>query len=430
MTVETVFFYIFAAISTLYVAHFGFYLIGGNVYDIWQARRHFHRQLGAALGQSAGAKPLVSVLIPAHNEQAVIERCLQSVAQSSYRNLEIIIVDDASKDDTSRLVRSFMRAQPQLHMRLVRKRKNVGKGGALNYALRHYVNGQLVMTLDADSLLLRDTISNAVAYFHDPKVMGVAANVHILEEWTILGALQKFEHMIGYRSKKSYSLTNCEFVIGGVASTYRMDIVRKVGFYDTTSQTEDIGLSMKVVNQGNRDHRIIYGADVVAATEGVTTLRALMKQRYRWKYGSLQNIIKYRNLIGKTDRRFTKSLTWYRMPMAVISEIALLMAPLMWGYVLYLTFAQENASLVVGAYTTITAYVVLTVWTAENMTFWDRVRLCMYAPTAYFVFYIMDFVQFVAICRCLLRFGHLVNQKNGSSTWISPERVGREVVLR
>jgi poly-beta-1,6-N-acetyl-D-glucosamine synthase len=430
MTVENVLFYIFAAISTLYVLHFGFYLVGANIYDILQARRHFHRQLGAALGTSKLADPLVTILIPAHNEKKVIERCLKSVVQSNYKRLQIIVIDDASRDNTSQLVRAFIKANPQIDIRLVRKRKNGGKGEALNYGLRNYAKGDLAMTLDSDSILLRDTISNAVAYFQDPQIVGVAANVHILEEWTLLGMLQKFEHMIGYRSKKVYSLTNCEFVIGGVASTYRMNMLRKVGFYDTDTQTEDIGLSIKVVNEGNKQNKIIYGADVVAATEGVATLRALLKQRYRWKYGSIQNIIKYRHLIFSFDRRYSKMLTWYRMPMAVISELALVLSPLAWGYMLYLTLGQENATLIVGAYTTITVYVLITISTAENMSFFDRLRLAVYAPVSYFIFYVMDFVQFVAVCRCLYQIRSIVSRKDTKSTWVSPERVGQEVVLR
>jgi hypothetical protein len=79
---------------------------------------------------------------------------------------------------------------------------------------------------------------------------------------------------------------------------------------------------------------------------------------------------------------------------------------------------------------TITAYVLITIWTAENLTVRDRLRLGLYAPTAYFVFYIMDFVQFIAVCRCMFRIWYLLGQKDTSSTWISPKRVGREVVLR
>ncbi len=429
MTVDAVLFYIFAAISSLYVVHLGFYLVGANLYDVRQARRHFHRQLDAALGRIDLFEPLVTVVIPAHNEEKVIERCLQSVINSDYPRLEIIVVDDASRDSTSELVRTFIQGHPTVPLRLVRKRKNGGKGEALNHALRTYAKGELAMTLDADSILLHNTVSNAVAYFHDPDVVGVAANVHIIEEWTVLGMLQKFEHMIGYRSKKVYSLCNCEFVVGGVASTYRMSMLKQVGFYDTTTQTEDIGLSIKVVNQGNRKYRVIYGADVVAATEGVLTLRALMRQRYRWKYGSLQNIVKYRHLIGLVDKRYTRTLTIYRMPMAVLSEIALLLSPIAWGYMIYLTLGQKSAGLVIGAYMTITAYVLITIWTAENLKIRDRLRLCLYAPVAYFTFYIMDYVQFVAVCRCAFRLHYLVGQKDTKSTWVSPKRVGREVIF-
>ncbi len=192
-----------------------------------------------------------------------------------------------------------------MDLRIVRMRKNVGKGAALNAALRRHARGQFVMTLDADSIIAPDAITNALSYFDDPYVAGVAANVQILEETTALGILQRFEHMIGYRSKKLYSLLNCEFVVGGVASTYRMRVLRKVGFYDTDTLTEDIGLSAKITSLGNRRFRMIYGADVVAKTEGVLTFRALAKQRYRWKYGSIQNLIKYRGMMLNPSRRYT-----------------------------------------------------------------------------------------------------------------------------
>lgn len=430
MDVGGALFYIFAAISTLYVLHFGFYLIGANFYDVWQSRQQFKRELIAALGLARSYEPLVSMMIPAHNEEKVVERCLDSVLASSYANLQIIVVDDASKDMTSKIVRRYIREHPEVDMRLVTKRKNIGKGGALNYGLKRYARGELAMTLDADSILLPSTIANAVAYFMNPNIVGVAANVHIIEEPTILGMLQKFEHMIGYRSKKVYSLFNCEFVIGGVASTYRMDILRKVKFYDTDTLTEDIGLSTKITSLGNREHRIVYGANVVAMTEGVENFRALLRQRYRWKYGSLQNLVKYRRLIMRVDKRFTLSLTLYRMPVAVVSEVALVVAPLVWGYVLYLTLGQYNLGLILGAYLTISIYTAITLWSAENLSFLDRVRLTLYVPITYFIFYIMDFVQLIAALKCLKRVPALLAQKETGGAWISPPRIGREVIVR
>lgn len=426
MPLDTVVFYIFAVVSTLYVLHFGLYLVGANIYDIWQFRRQYHSR---RMKRRRGRRPLVSVLVPAHNEALVLERCLDSIRKSSYRKVQVIVIDDASMDRTYGIALDYKRKYPKRDISIVRRYKNVGKGSGLNYALRHRAQGDLVMTLDADSVLEKHTIRNAVSYFDNPSIVGVAANVRIIEEHTILGMLQKFEHMIGYRSKKTYSLTKSEFVIGGVASTYRMDVLREVGYYDTDTLTEDIGLSIKIISQkGNRHNHIVYAADVTALTEGVATYRSLFRQRYRWKYGSLQNVFKYSGMMFSGDRQYTKRLTWYRLPMAVLSEVVLLVTPLMWLYVLYLSFMTESLQLVVGAYLTVTAYTFVTLWFDEHIKGWHRVRLSVYAPVLYFCFYIMDIVQFVAVIRCLAKTHKLVKREANDSTWISPERIGREVV--
>lgn len=426
MDMQTLLLYVFGAISALYVIHFGLYLTGANLYDIWQIKRlrqHFSRS-GPAY------EPLFTVLVPAHNEAKVITRCLQSIHKSTYKNIEVFVVDDASSDDTFKIARRFAVKHRDMRFTILRKRTNVGKGEALNHALRNYCHGELVMTVDADSLILPDTIKNAVSYFENPRIAGVAANVQIIDEFTSLGVLQKFEHMIGYRSKKIYTMSNCEFVVGGVASTYRLEVLKKVGYYDTDTMTEDVGLSLKVVSFGNREHRVIYGADVVAMTEGVSTFKGLIKQRYRWKYGVLQNLVKYRRLMGSRDPRFTSSLVVYRLPMAFISEIILLFAPLIWGYVLYITFSQQTAILVGGAYLTISLYMLLTIWFDEHLRLTHRLHLSMYVPIAYFLFYMMDVVQLVAIVKCLRKSRTLAGGSGSvaCTTWASPERIGREII--
>jgi poly-beta-1,6-N-acetyl-D-glucosamine synthase len=440
MDIALVIFWLFAGVSILYVIHFGLYLVGANFYDVWQQRRKAMRgvrppaeqevECAATAAWTRRTLPevpgLVTIVIAAHNEEAVIVRTLDSIERSTYRSFEVLVADDASTDHTGRLVRDYQLRHPEMDLRIVRMRKNVGKGAALNAALRRHARGQFVMTLDADSIIGPDAITNALSYFDDPFVAGVAANVQILEETTALGILQRFEHMIGYRSKKLYSMLNCEFVVGGVASTYRMRVLRKVGFYDTDTLTEDIGLSAKITSLGNRRFRMIYGADVVAKTEGVLTLRALAKQRFRWKYGSIQNLIKYRGLIFNPSRRYTGTLTYYRMPMALLSEFTLLVSPLAWTYAVYWSLVTQTPGLVIGAYATITAYTLLTVWMDENLTARERVRLSAYAPTAYFLFYIMDLVQLTAAIRCIVRSRGLIWRPE-INTWKSPQRAGSVV---
>jgi poly-beta-1,6-N-acetyl-D-glucosamine synthase len=439
--IALVIFWLFAGVSILYVVHFGLYLVGANFYDIWQQRRkglrgvrlpvEYEAECAASAIWTTRAIPevpgLVSIVIAAHNEEAVIVRTLDSIRRSTYRFFEVFVADDASRDLTGRLVRDYQLRYPGMNLTIVRMRQNVGKGAALNAVLRRHARGQYVMTLDADSIIEPDAITNALSYFDDPYVAGVAANVQIMEETTGLGILQRFEHMIGYRSKKLYSLVNCEFVVGGVASTYRMRVLRKVQFYDTDTLTEDIGLSAKITSLGNRRFRMVYGADVVAKTEGVLTLRALAKQRYRWKYGSIQNLVKYRGMMLNPSRRYTTTLTYYRMPMALLSEFTLLVSPLAWTYAVYWSLVTQKPALILGAYATITAYTLLTVWMDENLTARERTRLSIYAPTAYFLFYIMDLVQLTAAIRCIARSRGLF-QRPEINTWKSPQRAGGSIV--
>lgn len=442
MDIPLVIFWLFAGVSILYVVHFGLYLVGANFYDVWQQRRkgmrsvrlprHHEEECAATATWTRRALPevpgLVSIVIAAHNEEPVIVRTLDSIRRSTYRSFEVLVADDASTDLTGRLVRDYQVRHPEMDLRIVRMRTNVGKGAALNSALRRHARGQFVMTLDADSIIEPNAIRNALSYFDDPYVAGVAANVQILEETTVLGILQRFEHMIGYRSKKLYSLLNCEFVVGGVASTYRMRVLRKVGFYDTDTLTEDIGLSAKITSLGNRRFRMVYCSDVVAKTEGVLTLRALAKQRCRWKYGSIQNLIKYRGMTLNPSRRYTGTLTYYRMPMALLSEFTLLVSPLAWTYAVYWSLVTRTPALILGAYATITAYTLLTVWMDENLTARERARLSIYAPTAYFLFYIMDLVQLTAALRCIARSRGLF-RRSEINTWKSPQRAGSVVVV-
>lgn len=441
MDFALVIFWLFAGVSILYVVHFGLYLAGANFYDIWQQRRkgmpgvrapgNFEPECAATATWTRRAVPevpgLVSIVIAARDEEAVIVRTLDSIRRSTYRSYEVFVADDASSDLTGRLVRDYQVRHPGMDLRLVRMRRNIGKGSSLNAVLRRHARGQFVMTLDADSVISPDAITNALSYFDDPCVAGVAANVQILEETTVLGILQRFEHMIGYRSKKLFSLMNAEFVVGGVASTYRMRVLRKVDFYDTDTVTEDIGLSAKITNLGNRRFRLVYGADVVAKTEGVLSLRALAKQRYRWKYGSIQNLIKYRGMMLNPSRRYAPTLTYYRMPMALLSEFTLLISPLAWTYAVYWSLATRTPALILGAYATITAYTLLTVWLDENLTVRERARLSVYAPTAYFLFYIMDLVQLTAALRCIASSRGLFRRPE-INTWTSPQRSGSMAV--
>ncbi len=445
-------FYLFAILGAINIVHLGLYLIGANVYDIkaYLQRLKWSRK-------PRRNPPLVSVLIPAYNEDKVIRRCLDSVWANTYENVEIIVINDGSQDRTSEVVQKFIdekRAESSItRMKLIEtesgvkriwyrvheqprrwsvtlvEQTNGGKARALNNGLTSYAHGRLIMMLDADSMLQKKAIENAVRHLDDPNIVGVAANVRIIENPTVLGVLQRFEHMVGYRSKKFYSVINSELLVGGVASTYRRSILEKVGFYDTDTATEDIGLSMKIASSGNKAKKLVYAADVVAMTEGVSTFKALLTQRYRWKLGSLQNIFKHRALIFARDDKYTRSLTWYRAPMSIIGELMLMLEPIALAYIVYASMRFMTLGLFVGAYMTITLYMLFIIWPDEHLTAKGKLKATCYAPTLYFVFYLMNTIQLIAAVRCIWNNKKITDLSQSESTWISPERAGGAALI-
>jgi cellulose synthase/poly-beta-1,6-N-acetylglucosamine synthase-like glycosyltransferase len=441
-------FYLFIIIGTLNLIHFALYLIGANVYDI---RSHITAAKTRKLSKPKPYKPLVSVLIPAHNEEKVIKRALKSVWGSDYEHIEIIVINDGSYDKTADRARTFINQNARAKSKTGKSRKtkntltrtwkrgkiqlnrhlilvnqtNKGKASALNNGLKNHAHGELVMMLDADSMLHKNAISNAVKYFVDKSVAGVAANVRIIEEPTPLGILQRFEHMIGYRSKKFFTITNSEIIIGGVASTYRRSVVKKVKYYDNDTTTEDIGLSMKVAALGNKKYKLIYGADIAAMTEGVSDFVGLLKQRYRWKLGNLQNISKHRGLFFSRDAKYTKSLTWYRLPMSLLGEILLFLEPVALGYVIYVSLRFMTLGLFISAYMAITAYLLLIIWPDEHLSNKNKLKASLYVPLLYFLFYLMNVVQLVSAVKCVLNRDKIIHPSERESTWVSPRRAGR-----
>lgn len=445
-----VFMYIVAAINLISMLHLGFYIVGANLYDIRREGDAAKAKKQALKRSKPYSQPLMSVIVPAYNEEIGIVRTLDSLLASDYPNTEVIVVDDGSKDQTGNVVKAYIKRlqRPQTMGYLARngrsgqftrrylmtqpkptpaityvRQDNKGKGSALNNGIANYAKGKLVMCLDADSQVRSDAITNMVAHFRDKSVVGAAANVRVMGGNNWLSLLQRFEHMIGYRSKKFYSMTGTEFIVGGVASTYRRSTLKQVGLYDTDTMTEDIGLSLKVISKlGNRKKRIIYASDVVAMTGGVLTYRQLIKQRYRWKMGMMQNLFKYRSLLLSTRaRKYSVGMTFYRLPMSVLSELILVLSPVVIGYVVYVSIVHHSFGILLGAYSTITLYVLWNVWPDEYLSVKQKLRMSFFSLYMYGVFYAMDVVQLLAVLKCLKNYKTIIHGST-HGTWTPPTR--------
>ncbi len=423
------------------------YMLASDYYEIYRAlktRKHRNKRQ---------YRPTVSVVVPAHNEGVVIKETLKSLQASTYpkNKMEIIVVNDGSTDSTAAIVRKYiaelkkLEAKAEFHRhprnstitkRYVRREAsyfpvrlvnqlNGGKASALNNGIMNYATGKLIMCLDGDSLVHPRMVENSVKYFRDREVVAMASNVNVIEDGTVLGLVQRFEYILCGHMKKAQTSMNIEYIIGGIGSMFRRSAVRRVGYYDTNTMTEDIDLSMKIVGRGNKKNKLVFAADAISYTEPVQSLKGLINQRFRWKYGRMQTFLKNRSIFFNTGKEFSKPLTWIMLPYAVVQEFFLFCEPLIIGYLLYSSIKYQNPMTMIIVASIISTYLLLAVWSTEHLSKLEKTRLSIIAPTMYFLIYLLTLIEYVSLVISVMKLHKLKESiSNDFITWKSPERSG------
>ena len=259
-------------------------------------------------------QPLVSVLIPAYNEEAVIVDTVGAALASRYLKLEILIVDDGSTDQTSALVlRNFGRDS---RVRLLRQ-ANYGKSAALNHALAE-ARGEVVVTIDADTMVDPDAIPRLVRHFANPRIAAVAGNVKVMNRNRWLTRWQALEYITSQNlEKRAFDLLNCIPVVPGAVGAWRAEVMRSCGGFAGDTVAEDTDLTLAIRRHG---WRIIYDEDAIGRTEVPDTIDALLRQRFRWTFGTLQAVWKHRDAVFRP--RYG-TLGWITIPNVFVFQIVL-----------------------------------------------------------------------------------------------------------
>ncbi|HJQ08415.1 MAG TPA: glycosyltransferase [Candidatus Saccharimonadales bacterium] len=401
-----------------------FNLIGAAIYDMMEVRQS-NKLRKVPNNKVYRHRPLLSIVIPVHNEKMVIERCLDSLLKSSCRKFEIIIADDKSSDNTREIVRAYIKSHPNRSIRLVAKRLNGGRGAAIDAGLRH-AKGDLVMALDADCMVAKYALRNMVRHFADGRTAAVAANIRIMDTGNMISLLQQFDYLISFRSKKFNTVANCEYIIGGAGATYQRSVIEQLKGFDHSMQTEDIEMSLRIARVlGNNTKRLKYASNVVIFTEPVPTYKSLFKQRFRWKFGSLQAMYKHRQLLFSFHREHSKLLTLLRLPFVLWCELLLVLEPIYFGYFLYLAIINRNATLFASASLVMTLLIAIVVWSDEHLAMRSRLRLSVYAPMMYLAFFIMTAIQVGAAIKSFINVHGLIGKRKVVGAYVSPERIGQ-----
>ena len=234
--------------------------------------------------------PGVSIVIPAYNEEEFIAGTIKSLLNLDYpkEKLDIIVVDDGSKDRTFQIAQSFSASGVHAFTK-----QNGGKGAALNFGIKR-AKGELIATMDADSVLTSGALKELLPLFNDEEVMAVTPAVKVRPKNKLLVELQRIEYLMILFSRKLLSFIDSVPVTPGPFSIFRAAVFRKVGGFDEKNLVEDQEICLRIQAA---NYKVRSSMTAVVYTEVPDTMKDLIKQRVRWQRGGLRNYWKYRFLI-------------------------------------------------------------------------------------------------------------------------------------
>jgi peptidoglycan-N-acetylglucosamine deacetylase len=231
--------------------------------------------------------PGVTVLIPAHNEESVIVQTVESVLLSDLSNIQVVVVDDGSSDRTLELLESNFGKNAGVQ---IIHQVNRGKAAALNNALTQ-AKTEFVVTIDADTEIEPDAIRKLLRHFSDPKVGAVAGNVKVGNRSRWLTRWQALEYITSQNmEKRAFDLLNCITVVPGALGAWRREAIEAAGGITADTVAEDADLTIAIRRLG---WRVTYDEEAIAWTEAPETPGQLIRQRFRWTFGTLQSFWKH-----------------------------------------------------------------------------------------------------------------------------------------
>jgi cellulose synthase/poly-beta-1,6-N-acetylglucosamine synthase-like glycosyltransferase len=238
--------------------------------------------------------PLVSVIVPAYNEEKSIRETLSSIVKLDYpkEKLDIIVVNDGSEDSTEEVVKGFISENRDYNIKIINQ-ENQGKWVAMNNAL-NIAKGEFFACLDADSVVSKDALKKMIPYFDDGNVAIVLPLIKVKNPRNMLQRFQHYEYIVNFFYKKIMGYLNCIHVSPGPFSIYRKSILEKLGGFREGHNTEDLEIALRV--QKN-NYKIIQLMNAEVYTYLPDNFKELYYQRNRWNKGALLNAWDYRKII-------------------------------------------------------------------------------------------------------------------------------------
>lgn len=355
----------------------------------------------------------VTVIIPAWNEQVGIEKTILSVVDSTYKNIEIIVVDDGSTDDTSKNVTRLRRKLLNKNkikrgqLRLLHQ-KNAGKAMAINRGVKK-AKGDLILTIDADSYIEKNSIKTMKQALDNKKFSVAIGEIEVSNTKRMIGKIQHYEYIIGFHNKRSQHIFNSAYIFPGALTMFRASLLKDIGNFNGETCTEDLEISMRIKQAG---YRVVYVDSAVCYTEGASTLNGLLNQRTRWRHGYLECVINNPKFIFSFKKGVYLSLIDF--PLQLFSVIEILIDPLVFGLMI-ITFLGTITPLSLLSPWIISVFILLITTNSRPSELRTSPHLPLFIFLMPFGLFIVSIIEYLALVKSIYRI--IVRKQTKWTTW-------------
>ncbi|MBI4016715.1 MAG: glycosyltransferase family 2 protein [Candidatus Aenigmarchaeota archaeon] len=269
----------------------------------------------------------VTIAVPAFNEERSLYMTLDSIRRFDYPHhlLSVVVVDDGSKDSTTKKCREFMAAHNEMSIRLIRQ-KNQGKAGAINTALG-VCGTDYFAVLDADTFAKPDALNALLGALQQSGAAAAISVVKVFRVDSLLERVQNVEYIMSNLFRRLMAVVDTLFLTHGCLCVFKTEVLKSIGGFSVESgHTEDLEVALRL--RSNK-HKVVMAQDAITYTAVPASFWGLWRQRVRWYRGFMFNHLKFRSLFF--NKKYGR-LGFFQLPVNVLS-VGLLLATI--GMVAY-----------------------------------------------------------------------------------------------
>ncbi len=271
-------------------------------------------------------KPFVSILIPAHNEEDVIEKTIENIMDIDYPKFEVIVIDDRSSDNTAKVLEKVCSENEKVKYFSRTQDAFPGKSAVLNDALK-IAKGEAILVFDADARVKPDFLKELIPALEPEQVGAVQARkVIINREQNFLTRCQDNEMAVDTHFQVGRDAVKGAVELRGNGELIKREALEDVGGWNIYTITDDLDLSTRLQIKG---WDVRFCPEVCVYEEGVLSYIPLLKQRRRWIEGSIRRYLEHfnevlfsKNMSLRVSLDMTAYITEFILPVWMLSEIA------------------------------------------------------------------------------------------------------------